>query len=206
MTDKIKNWSSQISKLSCVKRFSQANLAKSENVLEHTCEVSLHSLFIATELKEEGYDVDVGRLLTKSLIHDIEETEIGDVARPFKYSSPELREKIKELEDGIAENMFDECSSSKDLFFTWANSKSDSDGAIVSFCDTLVVMLKFEDEIIGRGNNKFLELMSDHMYTTLFDKLQVLNNEFSGSKTIYDINSFCSTARDNMRKHMEKLK
>ena len=206
MTDKIKNWSSQISKLSCVKRFSQANLAKSENVLEHTCEVSLHALFIATELKEEGYEIDIGSVLSKSLVHDLEETEIGDVARPFKYSSPELRDKIKELEDDIAADMFHKCSSSKDLFFTWVAAKDDSDGAIVSFCDTLVVMLKFDDEIIGRGNNKFLELMSEHMYTTLFDKLYLLDGKFPGSKTIRDIDSFCNDMKEKMKRHMEKNK
>ena len=167
-----KEWTDTIKKLSCIKRFSQTELAKTENVLEHTGMVALVALHIGESLNTEGKSVNIDSLLRRALLHDIEEAELGDVARPVKYSSENMRIMFAELEGETVNSIF-ENAGVKDMHFWWktAKNKGSTDGAIIKYADTLCAALKFHDEIVVRGNRSMLPLMSENIFTALDELL-----------------------------------
>jgi 5'-deoxynucleotidase YfbR-like HD superfamily hydrolase len=184
-----KNWTDTLQKLSCIKRFSQTELCKPENVLEHTGMVALVALHIGECLNAEGMKIDIGSLMTRALLHDIEESELGDVARPVKYSSPDMREMFADLEIKTAEDIFYNSGSSQ-MFRFWSTAKENitTDGLIIKYSDTLCAALKFHDEIVVRGNKSMLPLMSENIFTALDGLLYELASAIGGDSPV--LNSY----------------
>jgi 5'-deoxynucleotidase YfbR-like HD superfamily hydrolase len=170
--EKTTAWLNTVQKLSCVKRFSQSHLAKPESVLEHTGQVAMVCLHIGQLLIEEGHHVDMGALLKKALIHDIEESTTGDVSKPTKYHTQELRDQFAMLESDVAHKIF--FDADVNLHQEWSEAKAQKEGMIVSFADTLCAILKFEDEILCRGNKTMSELLSQTAFATLAEKCEKL--------------------------------
>lgn len=200
---KTKNWINIVKKLSSTNRFSQAALAKPENVLEHSGMVTLISLNIAKRLYIEGFDVDIGIVLEKAILHDIEESETGDVSKPSKYFSKELRTEFNRLEQKVANSIFNDAGTGI-LLNTWTCSKDQThSGKIVSFVDTLCALIKFHDEICIRGNKSMAPLLSDEAFPALIRKMNRLFTSFPGSVVLQDYNTFCSTIEANIIESME---
>jgi 5'-deoxynucleotidase YfbR-like HD superfamily hydrolase len=188
----VKSWIETIERLSCVKRFSQCELAKPENVLEHSGMVALIALQIGKGLISEGYRLDLSDLLQKSLIHDLEESITGDVSKPSKYSSNELRELFSQYELSIATKIFSD-SNMDSLKDKWDSSKSGCEGAIVAFADTLCAILKFHNEIVMRGNKTMLEVLSPTAFDTLLKKLEKMEACFPCSIILNEYREFCDS-------------
>lgn len=184
-----KNWTETIKKLSCIKRFSQTELCKPENVLEHTGMVALISLHIGMNLQAEGAEINIDVLTIRALLHDIEESEIGDVARPAKYSSDEMRMMFATLESTTAIKIFkDACC--EDMIYHWTMAKNSFiiEGAIIKYADTLSAAMKFHDEIVVRGNKSMMPLMSENIFTALDDLLYDVAKHMGGDSEI--LNSY----------------
>lgn len=80
-------------------RWNRMRLIENENVLEHSAEVTIAALLLALISKHEfGRDIDMGKLLSYSILHDGEETLTTDLPSPIKRSSPEFYAMWKELE------------------------------------------------------------------------------------------------------------
>jgi len=165
------SWVGTIKKLSCVKRFSQTEMAKPENVLDHTAMVALICSHIGASLMDnDGVYVDMGMLLQRALLHDIEESEIGDVARPAKYSSEVVRDSFATLEHQTAQKIFKDANV-QGFKHIWMRAKAqDFEGLIVKYADALSAVVKFHDEIYVRGNMSMVDLMA----VGLFDNLDNL--------------------------------
>jgi 5'-deoxynucleotidase YfbR-like HD superfamily hydrolase len=181
----LKKFTNYISKLSTVKRFSQATMAAPESVLEHSAACSLIALFIGEGLAAEGVVVDFAALLKKAILHDFDEIATGDVARPVKYHSAEMRALFKELESqnmmSICDDFAGDCTT---IFFNnWQNAKGGFEGAIIALSDFICVLYKIHNEIVLRGNRTMLYYFQD---TYL---------QFS-SKLIYDLNCKRSNSYD----------
>jgi 5'-deoxynucleotidase YfbR-like HD superfamily hydrolase len=184
-----KNWTNTIKKLSCIKRFSQTELCKTENVLEHTGMVALIALHIGESLNNEGAEINMGTLLKRALLHDIEESEIGDVARPVKYSSDAMRVMFADLERHITKTIFGNAGSYS--MFSWWESAKDAmtfDGMIIKYADALSTVLKFHDEIVVRGNRSMLPLMSKNIFISLDKLLYQLADAVGGDSEV--LNSY----------------
>lgn len=171
------SWVKTIKKLSCVKRFSQTEMAKTENVLDHTGMVALVCHHIGVSLiNVDNVQVDIGSLLQKALLHDIEESEIGDVARPAKYSSDAVRHSFAGLEYETAMSIFEDAAMPASINI-WAGSKSDDlEGQIVKYADALCAVIKFHDEIYIRGNMSMVDLMAPGLFDNLDKLLHNINN------------------------------
>lgn len=80
-------------------RWNRMSLIESENVLEHSAEVTMTSLLLALIAKHEfNRDVDVAKVLSYAILHDGEEVLTTDLPSPIKRSSPEFYETWKRLE------------------------------------------------------------------------------------------------------------
>jgi 5'-deoxynucleotidase YfbR-like HD superfamily hydrolase len=181
------NWITTIQKLSNVKRYSQASLVKQENVLEHSATVALIGLHIAHSLAADGFKyINSGEIVTKALLHDIEESEIGDIASPAKYHTKEISKAIKEMEEGIADKIFDAAGLPL-LFDTWKTAKQNPSGVIVAFADSMTVLVKVHDEIVLRGNKTLAGVIKDLNFGILRSKHKRLAALFhSGNRTVME--------------------
>lgn len=180
MGNQTANWISTIKKLSSVRRFSQATMAKSENVLEHTACVSLICLQICDRLCLG--QLETAQVLTRALIHDIEESEIGDLPRPFKYSDDSLRKMIKETEDRIAAKIFYNSGFTGETYISWQQSKHGPYGAIIKFADALSAYMTMHDEIVYRGNRSMIEMIETGCVPTLINLAMDLGASYSAPK------------------------
>jgi 5'-deoxynucleotidase YfbR-like HD superfamily hydrolase len=188
------NWIATIQKLSNVQRYSQAALSKSENVLEHSALVSLIALHIANSLIADGVkNIDIGKIVIKCLIHDIEESEIGDIASPAKYHNENIASSIKEMEKAIAREIFEE-SGIASMYSTWATAKKYNTGVIVAFADSLTVLIKTHDEIVLRGNKTLARVIKDLEFNPLKKKYRAMAILYQAdNKTITEYRTLIET-------------
>lgn len=73
------------------------------NVAAHSWKVSQYAMFFATIEERAGREIDWKSLYEKTINHDFAEVFIGDIKTPVKYASPELKEMIAKVEEGMME-------------------------------------------------------------------------------------------------------
>jgi 5'-deoxynucleotidase len=149
-----------LSGLSGTYRFSNAKLIHRESVLEHLGAVALTCYLIVNELSywSGRGDVDLGEVMGKAIVHDVEELLTGDIPRPMKYSSPATRAHFKLLEnDMFAKIVSDmDLSSSSEVISDWVEAKQGVSGLVVDLADVLAVVYKVHEEAVERGNKTML--------------------------------------------------
>lgn len=135
-----------------VRRWSQIHCTREESSLEHTAAVGLIALKIGSECP---YEVNVARLLTKAMLHDMEETITGDIMTPVKYHNEVLTKAIKDFENEsakIVSHVFGHWS-----YEFWYSAKDESiEGCIIRIADKASVVYKYKQEI-ALGNTSFLQ-------------------------------------------------
>ena len=158
-------------------RYSQTRLSNPESVLEHTGWVCMCSFFIGMELKSFGEEIDMGLLMSKAVIHDVEEVIVGDIANPTKYYSSALTQQIHSLSEHAAGTLLSPFESGKQLFDLWVEAKYGKEGYIVALADKLAVVYKVHQEVVGFGNST----IKDHV-KGLEEALHYLDGEMGLSE------------------------
>ena len=135
-------------------RFGTVARTRDENVAEHSFFTAFYAMMIARELGW-GHD-ELGKLLQRCLIHDFEEAESGDFPRPFKYSSPELKQALDVAGEKAFDITFGSLLEGTDLLLLkglWQTAKDDTQiGRLVSFADFLSAAAYLLDEV--RSSNQ----------------------------------------------------
>jgi len=162
-------------RLRYVNRFSTSMCVRPENVAEHSYYVCLYSLAIVEWLlsqREATTSVTAAelraRVLSRAVMHDLEECRTGDIHRPFKYSTPELRETLEAAARvaivQVTGRIFPDPGLGRDAILEyWRNSKaSDEAGQIVKFADFLSVISFVKQEGPGAKERLCLDTMRDH--------------------------------------------
>lgn len=141
-----------VSGLASINRFSMVRLSRPESVLEHTGMVVLVCYFIRNQIKQQlKIELDLGSLLSKAVVHDIDEIITGDIARPTKYSSVEVRQSLAKLESkGVSKIAF--LLDDAQLEYHHSNSKLGPEGLIVAVADLFAVVYKIWDEVLMQNN------------------------------------------------------
>ena len=87
----------QIQRISWTDRYSSFLRLRNENVAEHICYVALYAHLIALDMKHQYPEVQIDheKVLSRALVHDLDETISGDINRPFKKFYPGLNDMIK---------------------------------------------------------------------------------------------------------------
>lgn len=141
-----------MSGLASINRFSMVRLSRQESVLEHIGMVVLTCYLLRNQIAQDlGINLDMGQLLSKAVIHDLDELITGDIARPTKYSSLELRASLAKLEvSGVAK--IAEVLNDSFLAEHHRTAKDDADGLLVKVADLCAVVYKIWDEVIMQNN------------------------------------------------------
>jgi len=174
-------------KMSSLQRYSQTYLIKPESVLEHTGFVVLLSNMIGLKLIEQGYAVDIGLLLSKAAVHDMDEIITGDIPRPTKYYNRGIREAIQEIENANMRLISKHLDLGDVIYNHWAEAKDNDEGFIVAISDTLAVVYKSWQEVQMYGNKAMRE-HSINLIGNLDAKLiDVQQTMFKNSYYIHDL-------------------
>ena len=149
-----------LSGLSGTYRFSNAKLIHRESVLEHLGAVTLMSYLIVTEMKvvDKGVSTEwLGEILSRAIVHDVEELLIGDVPRTTKYASRRTRETFRALEKNALERIVSDLElASEALECDHSNAKEGAAGLVVKIADVLAVAYTLNSEVVERGNTALM--------------------------------------------------
>jgi 5'-deoxynucleotidase len=175
------------SRLSAIQRYSQIRLVNPESVLEHTGFVALTCYIFGVILQTEGHQIDQAHLMGRALIHDIEEVITGDIPRPTKYSTHEIRKVFEGLASASIMKVLDDLEVHKGvtrrISYDWHNAKSGREGLIVAIADRLAVVYKVWQEYTMSGN----VAIKDNLFKSgsgMRDQLERLKKEFPGTSII----------------------
>ena len=133
-----------------------------ESVLEHTGMVAIVSMAIGTELLRIEPDcVKLGWILSRALVHDMDELITGDLPRPTKYSSPKATELFEELSrtgvDKVSRTMLKEWPGfAAILSDVHKVAKEGREGLVVKLADQLAVVYMVWREVLMRGNHTLI--------------------------------------------------
>lgn len=137
-----------------VSRFAGTPVQRRESVAEHSYMTAQYALFIGTHCLALGAAVDLGKLLARALVHDLDEAIMVDLPRPIKYADPALRERwhvlcvraIAEMEKDLGVPFYEH----------WKDAKDNSlEGAILALADLISVTSYCIEEI--QFGNKHME-------------------------------------------------
>jgi 5'-deoxynucleotidase YfbR-like HD superfamily hydrolase len=138
-----------------VNRYSGYPALVKENVAEHSWQTSVYCLMIAKDFQLHDIPVDLGLLLQRAIVHDLDESMSGDVIRSFKYAIPELKEAmtraaeivfVPEIQKLVRENSYLERNKSdilvKYITDLWRSCSAitDIEGLILKVADFLTVL------------------------------------------------------------------
>jgi len=168
-----------VEKLSSVQRFSQSKLTIPESVLEHSGAVCIYANLIGFYLKKEFPDIEIdfAELNQKAIFHDIDEFETGDIARPVKYFSKEIREIIGEMEYAAVKRLDKSMDMDRQLLEIWCSAKTGLTGFIICICDKLAVLHKCHEEIHFRGNLKMKKYCNREFKESLEEVIEEFQKE-----------------------------
>jgi len=164
-------------RLRYVDRYSTCRVNHRETVAEHSFFVALYATLIGQWYEFwHGTPLNWRKLMSKTVIHDVEESRSGDWPRNFKHSDPTLRAELdrvaatamRQLADNLVEGQWQ-----VELADSWKTAKDNSpEGLVVSFADFLSV-LSYVIQEIESGNRNAVE----HI-----EKLDAYFGEFEQSK------------------------
>ena len=179
-------------------------MAHPESVLEHSASVAMLAFFVSRKLVSAGVEVDLELLMLKALFHDSDEVITGDIARPVKYHSEELRKLLGEMEDENVMGLSQELIGEEFFHAIWKNAKTGPEGLIVKLCDALSVVYKVRDEVLVRGNKSMVPIATnvllDYINQTSADIYLAYDiEELEIDNPLIGIVNECSTIIANVR-------
>lgn len=137
-----------------VVRYSGLYQAEPETLSEHIVSVMLIAYQLATDLISLGEtSINLGLLLEKGLLHDIDEVLTGDIPRPTKYATKES----KSILDNIARASLCKIPKlSEHSIEVWESAKDKSpEGFLIRLADMLDVYKKIRLEVTKLNNYEF---------------------------------------------------
>lgn len=191
----IQKWSqSPLGDMASVFRFSALPVHHRESVAEHTFYVSFFALVIARDCILRGCEVNVTILLQRCITHDLDESLTGDIIRPFKHSSPELRDLIHESASAEMAEQYSDLPGGTNIFTAWSEAKADGvEGLILEFADVWSIYMYLRREaLLG---NRFAQ-----------DKLHLIQTRMGEANWIYPVYTYAHELSVEVGELLEELK
>lgn len=168
-----------VTRLRYIKRFSVAHVQHIEAVAEHSFYTAWYCMLIGNALHVNGSPEapNMEALLTRALIHDVDEAFSGDIIRMFHRDGGDLERLIHDRSGVMVRNFLDkvcngDVSMHSILYHNWENAKDREtvEGCIVSYADFLSVLSYVAQEVDG-GNRRLLDHLADiEEYAESFNK------------------------------------
>lgn len=151
------NFFAIISRMKYIARWSLMHSLETENVMEHTCQVTIiaHALAVIKN-KMYGGNVDLLKVMMYSLYHETGEVSTGDLPTPVKYYNDDIKKAYKALEKVSCEkiaNTLPEELIDEFLPYILAD-ENDEEYVIMKSADKISAYLKCLTEL-KLGNNEF---------------------------------------------------
>lgn len=196
----VTNLFSSLSGLSSVHRYSMTKMTAPESVLEHSGWVAIASMIIAKELNDINRgSIILEDVLTRALIHDVDEIVTGDIPRPTKYRNEDTIEAFKQMSrwgvDKVVGSLGLSPAVSESISRAHRVAKVGREGLVVAIADCMAVVYKLWEEVLVRRNHS----MTCHaaplivQIENLFDRVA---EEFVVGESrayLYDILDQCKT-------------
>jgi 5'-deoxynucleotidase YfbR-like HD superfamily hydrolase len=178
-------------RISRVVRFSTRPRLVDEYVSTHSYYVTLYALIISKMLIEKGIKINLESVLTRALVHDLDESVSGDIIRIFRERlSDELEELCQEVMKGILKGLPYKIFNY--LLEEWNLKFINIEGKIVKLCDNIAGWAYCEEQI-QMGNKIFIAVSTDYLKRILVDtfnlgveELYTEFKEYDREKIIYD--------------------
>lgn len=158
-------------------RYSSSRLCDPENLSTHVYEVEMIGLILINEIYKinPSEKIDVEKFLMKALLHDVDETILGDTPRPLKYASKGIHNEIGRVADTTASQIisdtFDYMNIRDEMYVKYfIESKSGKEGMLVKIADMLTVVKKVRLEVEYLHN-----LTMINVYDNLVEYINLLN-------------------------------
>ena len=163
-------------RLRYIKCFSICPRVHEESVAEHSFYVAFIAMMLAEVLKKSGHKINVGLLLSRALIHDLDEVFSGDFIRMFKHHNEPVKIAIEATSRAMMEGFVKDYPAGAQLMEYWQTSKAqDIEGYILAYADYLSVLSYIWQEI-NAGNHAMLNQV---------DEMAKFSNTFNDTK--YDM-------------------
>lgn len=147
-----------ISKIRWLQRWGLKRNAVTENVMEHSWEVSViaHALALIRNRYFEG-DLDVNAIVVAALYHDCSEVITGDMPSPIKYHSQEITHAYKSIERQAERELLALLPAALQADYEKVMLEDripEHHHAIIKAADTISAYLKCQMELAA-GNSEF---------------------------------------------------
>lgn len=148
-----------LSRMKYIKRWSLMKNSSSENISEHSLEVSMLAHCLAVISKRRlGKNINVEKIALIGLYHDSTEIITGDLPTPIKYFNKSIQGSYKEIEKQAAERLLnmlpeDLREDYYDLFFP--REEDEYLWKLIKAADKLSALIKCIQEE-NAGNNEFI--------------------------------------------------
>lgn len=174
----VKKFLSNVRNLDKVIRFSTQMRLKDESVAEHSFHTAFYAMILADMEIKNGNKVDVEKVLRRALLHDIEESLTGDVIHGFKYSDPELAEKMKQMGLEFCKKLLQDVPEFSENYLRFWNEAKDEtvEGKIVEAADKMeALMYSLEEYSLGNKNFKpIIENLTENLRSTGLKSVEAL--------------------------------
>jgi len=153
-----------LGRLRWIKRWGLKRNVIDENVMEHSWQVATiaHALAI---IENRFYDgaLDVNRIATTALYHDVSEIITGDLPSPIKYHSADIRDAYKKIESQAELQMLNLLPQELQADFApllLHSQVNPEEAAIIKAADIISAYLKCQAELQA-GNQEFSNAAND---------------------------------------------
>jgi 5'-deoxynucleotidase len=139
-----------------IKRWGLMRSEHEETLAEHSSEVAIISHALASISNEVyGKNIDIGKVVTLALFHDVTEVYTGDLPTPIKYYSPAMRSIYAKIESEAVENLIDHLPGElKSTYRPIIDPKDEPLYKYVKAADKICAYIKCVEEEKG-GNLEF---------------------------------------------------
>lgn len=140
-----------VCKLSNVKRFAALKLVREYSGAEHSYRVAMLGMFITDEynsLETTTTKISCEEVMRKALIHDLEESVVGDIPTPVKQY-PGMRELVREASLKIMEEQIIDKNlpNRAEYIRCWNEDKDGESGQVIEMADKLEALLSAAYEL-----------------------------------------------------------
>lgn len=146
-----------LNRMKYIKRWSLMRSHDSENVLEHTAQVSVIAHALA-EIKNKYFNgnVDVLKVVLYAQYHETGEVITGDLPTPIKYFNKEINHAYKDIERGASEKLLSTLPEElKSVYTPYVLPDEESEEyKIMKSADKISAYVKCVEEIKS-GNSEF---------------------------------------------------
>lgn len=167
-------------------RYSLMYQIKEESLADHIADVGVLSYLLTLRFNSYGENLNVGDVLEKVILHDLDEVLTGDIPRSTKYYSDEGLNAMRGVALDAITKLAEGLPGSEGLVEKWKSAKQGKEGSVLVLSDMLCVARKVVTEVKILGNGYFLKVAYE-----MIDNLTELKKELESG----ELNKFNEDSR-----------